>query len=225
MNLDTLPRPLVVAHRGQAGSQENTLAAFIWAIEQGSPMIELDVRRCGDGSLVIHHDAHIAGIPLSTLSWLQLQAYKPVPTLAETLALAQGRIRLDIELKEGGYEKEVIRCLEAGMDPQDLLVTSFDPAVIQTVKQLQPNLTVGLLVDRGEDLVAYAQTWLKPTGAEVILPHGSYFDQPLEMSGIPLLPWTINDWGSIEKILGIPDVLGVITDHPDQVLAQLKEKK
>ena len=61
-------------------------------------MIEFDVRRARDGRLVISHD------PIGQLS-------SELPTLEETLQLTQGRIQLDVELKEPGCERDAIDLL------------------------------------------------------------------------------------------------------------------
>ena len=50
-------KPLNIAHRGaRAFAPENTLPAFIKAVELGCPMIELDVHMSKDGEIVVHHD-------------------------------------------------------------------------------------------------------------------------------------------------------------------------
>src|SRR5690625_1023085 len=47
----------VIAHRGaQDGAPENTLPAFLRAVEVGSDGIETDVRVTKDGDLVLIHD-------------------------------------------------------------------------------------------------------------------------------------------------------------------------
>lgn len=49
--------PLQIAHRGGAGLwPENTLEAFLHAIDAGADGIELDVHLSRDGVLVVHHD-------------------------------------------------------------------------------------------------------------------------------------------------------------------------
>lgn len=55
------PRPpLVIAHRGGAGLRpENTIAAFIHALEIGADGFELDVHLSADGIVMVHHDAQI----------------------------------------------------------------------------------------------------------------------------------------------------------------------
>lgn len=55
---ETMPRPLIIAHRGASSSApENTLAAFEHAIEAGADGAEFDVRLSGDGVPVVIHDA------------------------------------------------------------------------------------------------------------------------------------------------------------------------
>ena len=55
--LDSLPRPVVIAHRGaSAHAPENTLSAFKLAIDQGADVIEFDVQLSSDKSVVVYHD-------------------------------------------------------------------------------------------------------------------------------------------------------------------------
>ncbi|HEY6046808.1 MAG TPA: glycerophosphodiester phosphodiesterase family protein [Pyrinomonadaceae bacterium] len=50
--------PLIIAHRGaSATAPENTLAAFVQAMELGADGLELDVRLASDGVPVVIHDA------------------------------------------------------------------------------------------------------------------------------------------------------------------------
>lgn len=49
--------PWIVAHRGaSAYAPENTLPAFVLAIEQGATFVEFDLQRTSDGVLVLLHD-------------------------------------------------------------------------------------------------------------------------------------------------------------------------
>lgn len=51
-------RPWIIAHRGASGLvPENTLTAFVLAVEQGADFVELDLRITSDGHLVVLHDA------------------------------------------------------------------------------------------------------------------------------------------------------------------------
>ena len=58
--LNTLPQPVIFAHRGaSAHAPENTLAAFELALEQGADGIELDVKLSADGQVIVIHDATV----------------------------------------------------------------------------------------------------------------------------------------------------------------------
>jgi glycerophosphoryl diester phosphodiesterase len=218
--------PLIVAHRGQPGEQENTLAAFEQAIRWGSHMIELDIRRCGDGMLVVHHDADVNGIPLAQMTLEQIRHHKAVPTLLQTIATVKDRIRLDVELKEAGYEASVVEQLLAGLDPTQFFLTSFDAALVRSIKQQWPELTAGLLVDANRPLDQAALNLWADTHADILLPHWSLLPATIDLTGIPLMPWTVNDADRIRQFLQQPHVLGVITDQPEQALgirASLKQ--
>ena len=110
-------RPRVIAHRGFSGvAPENTLAAFRRAIEIGADMIEVDVALTGDGHVVCLHDETLDRTTdgqgllaaatfeevrrLDAGSWFAPElAGEKVPTLAEVLDLARGRILVNVEIK------------------------------------------------------------------------------------------------------------------------------
>src|ERR1041384_8836764 len=57
MMLESLPRPVIIAHRGaSARAPENTIASFELAVAQGAEAIELDVKLSADGHVIVHHD-------------------------------------------------------------------------------------------------------------------------------------------------------------------------
>ncbi len=210
-----LPRPWVIAHRGQAGSQENTLAAFEWAVQIGADMVEFDVRRTRDGLLVIHHDDRIQGQWLQDLTYAQLHEYKPVPTLQQTLQRLKGRIHLDIELKEPGYELELVELIRRHCEPDQVIVTSFLPDSLSRIRQADPALSLGLLV-RSIDQLPWG------VAVDLVLPHWQSLaqtDLSRWTSSLPLIPWTVNSDPLLVQWLRVPQIWGVITDRPQQALA------
>src|SRR5262249_52464607 len=110
-------RVLVTAHRGNAhAAPENTLAAIRKAIESGADYAEVDVQRTADGVVVLLHDRDLKRVAgdsrrLDTLTHAEVRkldvgswfdpsfAGERVPTLAEVIELAGGRMKLNIELK------------------------------------------------------------------------------------------------------------------------------
>ena len=94
----TTPRPLICAHRGaSADHADNSAAAFAAAIAAGADLVETDIRRGPDGTLVLSHDAVQPG-------------EEPIP-LTALLDLALGRVGLDLELKEPGLEADLLALL------------------------------------------------------------------------------------------------------------------
>lgn len=113
---------MVVAHRagwkenGSVVRAENSRAAIDNAAAIGVEMVELDVRRSRDGALVVMHDATLERTTtcrgeVSDLLLAQLKACRlivegsrivtneAVPTLAEMLAHAKGRVLVNIDNK------------------------------------------------------------------------------------------------------------------------------
>ncbi|MFS8780404.1 glycerophosphodiester phosphodiesterase [Synechococcus sp. W55.1] len=235
-----IPCTQIVAHRGDhTHAEENTLAAFAAAVEVGADQIELDVRRSRDGIPLVVHDADLDGQPLSALTWAEIRACKPtIPTLEEALLYLKGKIALDIELKEGGYEEQVLALIGDILAPEEWVITSFLPQAVQRVKTLlswQPEgPKVGLLIEEksGELLQAKGSlfTRCRELGADFLAPHYSWVDLQFlaeaEQAGIPLYVWTVNDPEVMKLCLQPsaasagqnPVVQGLITDRPQLAL-------
>jgi glycerophosphoryl diester phosphodiesterase len=201
-------RPAICAHRGASRRHpENTLAAFTAALEMGADMIETDVRRTARGKLVLHHD------PLGP------RRPRGLMELAQLVALSDGRVALDVELKEAGYEDEVLAALEPR--PEGLIVTSFLPQAVAAVRELDPGVETGLIFRPGDrrDLAARADA----CGARTVVAHSSVLRPELaaelHKAGRPLMVWTVNDRRRLAAVLAMPGVTHVVTDVPDVALS------
>ena len=205
----TGPLPVVCAHRGDLRRHpENTPPAFESAIRLGAEALEADLRRTPDGRLVLAHD------PLTEA------AARTAAPLAALLALADGRVGLDVELKEAGYELDVLAALEPR--PQRLLVTSFLPEAVAAVHAADPALATGLLIEPGDGggaLLARAAA----CGASHLAPHWSLVDDALlaeaAAAAVPLVVWTVNETAELERLAAAPAVTIVITDDPPAAVA------
>lgn len=192
---------LVVAHRGAtAFARENTLAAFEAAIELGADMVELDVRRAGDGALVVSHD------PLPRV----LPPF--VPTLEQVIDLCAGRIAIDVELKEPGVEDEALRVVSSA----EVVVTSFLDEVVARVKRLRPDVRTGLLVGAETPLHGGIVERQHAAHADFLAPHVSLLDGGL--SGEELVVWTVNDEARLRRFLADERVAAVVTDDLELAL-------
>lgn len=144
---------LIIAHRGakSLAPAENTVDAFQIAIDLNIKMVEFDVRKTKDNNLVIFHNPSINGLLLSEITYdeLCIETNKEgfiAPLLTDVLFLCKDKIKLDIELKEAGYEELVINVILKYFNTNDFIITSFIDSVLIKVKQLNPNIKTGLLL-------------------------------------------------------------------------------
>lgn len=218
---------LIVAHRGaSAYEKENTLRAFERAIEQGADAIEFDIRKTADQILIVHHDEKIQGKIIRGLAYADVDRLAGrrdyhVPTLEEVLALARGRIRLHAELKEEGYEEQVVSLLRRLLDDSDFVLTSFSEASVESVKNRFPGLRAGLILGRN------LHRGIGRVKADFWVPHWRVLDEDLfrmaEKSEKPLVVWTVNDRRKLRRYFSDPRVCGVITDKPDLAVSVRRE--
>jgi glycerophosphoryl diester phosphodiesterase len=140
----------IIAHCGACTTYfDNSFEALQLAVQEGADAVELDLRRCADGAVVILHDATTwrvcgAGGTLAELTLAEVQALRGpqgerVATLAEALALPLPIIH---EFKEAGIEEELLAAL---LDRPDDIVSSFDPAVLDRCRAINPSVKRGWL--------------------------------------------------------------------------------
>lgn len=216
---------LLTGHRGAAALEpENTLPSFYKAIECGATAVEFDVYPTRDGVAVVVHDeelsrltgarALVTELTFSELSKLKVLGKARIPTLREVLAMAKGRLLVDIEIKKPGVEREVVEALRELEMVRDAIVTSFIPPVLSTVKELDPDIQVGVLLEEWDD--EYLEI-AKTLRARYVLPHFSVITPELiaklRSSGMSVITWTVND-GELARRLIELGVEGVITDNP-----------
>jgi glycerophosphoryl diester phosphodiesterase len=191
------------------------MAAFEAARWAGAEMIELDVRRTGAGELAILHDHLLAGVTLDSCSleeFEQRTGLRP-PLLDEVLEWADGRIALDVELKEDGYAHEVVPALVGfAAAGNELIVTSFVDPLLATLSQTAPSLRLGLLLSW---TAANAAARARAVGASIVAPEIKLVNEALIAdvtdAGLELIVWDFTVEGDA-GLLSDPRVSGVITD-------------
>jgi len=214
--------PLVIAHRGASAlATENSLMAFELAISLGADMIEFDVRRTADGVLVVHHDQDWHGQPIADSCYQELnhalEAHSVPLRLEDVVRATAHRIRLDVELKEVGYEAAALDVLARHLPARDFLVTSFSPHSIDTVKRASGIVQTGLLVEAG-DMRRNSAVVARDCGAEFVASSidsaSIVLSQAAELD-MPVVVWTVNEQSQLAHFLNRISVAGVITDMPD----------
>ena len=215
----------VVAHRGASAYEpENTLRSIAKAIDLRAPVVEVDVRRCRSGELVVFHDEDLSrlfgvNIKLSNLTLQELKNYKvggiaEIPTLNDVLEFIKGKVKLFIEVKEKGIEGEVVSKVKDLGLLDDVAIISFHQEVLINVKSLEPKVHVGLIISHPypniHNLVRY--------GIEVLLPRYNLVTgrlvKEVRSKGIKLIPWVVNDVALAIKLRNL-GVDGIASDKPD----------
>lgn len=135
----------IYAHRGASiDAPENTLAAFSKALEYGADGIELDCYRAKDGRIVVIHDDTLDRTTDSTgpvkertsaeLREVDAGNGEYVPTLDEVLALASGKMRVNIEIKDPDAGDGVLEAVTA-FDDLDWFISSGHWATLEQLHE------------------------------------------------------------------------------------------
>jgi glycerophosphoryl diester phosphodiesterase len=223
--------PLIFAHRGlHTTERENTLAAFWAAGVLGVDGVELDVRRCGDGQLVVHHDATIAGRALVATTVAELPDY--VPTLADALGACTA-MTVNVEIKNmknaseptydagGGFAREVVDLVRAAGRTADVVVSCFDLATCRAAHEGDPGVRVGWLLHPRRDVVASVAI-ARDAGLQAVHPHHRTVDvaavAAAHDAGLAVNVWTVSRRRRIAVMIEL-GVDGLITDDPASALA------
>lgn len=222
----------VVGHRGfPARYPDNTLPGLI-AASQVADIVEVDVRRSGDGKLVLAHDPELGGSVVAETPWSVLAevdlggGHRPC-LLDEGLASLPGTPIL-LEIKnppyQPGFEPDHRLALEAAerARPGDV-VTSFNPDTVAVVRAVFPEVATGLCVAPGMDLDASVRLCLD-LGHAVLVPSVQH---PLDhlsaaaAAGLEVYPWVVNH-PEQARALADSGVSGIISDDPATVAASLE---
>jgi glycerophosphoryl diester phosphodiesterase len=236
-----LKEKLIIAHRGASSdAKENTIESFEKAMISGADMIEFDVRRTKDNVLIAFHDQITQGhltrdLTFEGISQLARHQGFEIPTVEDVLKWAKGKIKLDVELKEEGYEKETIELLMSYSEEDQFVITSFNDASLRVIKERYPNVKTGLIL--GKDIPSYhILTQLQelfPTKrcrkakADFLVAHFKLlrvgFLERARRSHLPAFVWTVNDEEMIWKFLRDRRVYAIITDKPDLAVSLRKK--
>ena len=131
----------LIAHRGfDAQYSANTVAAVEQAIPEAD-MVELDIRRCASGELVVAHnslvDINIDGVTevddltASELASLDAHDGEGVQTLSSVLAVIPSQVDVNLELKDPAIVEQALSM--ARETSHDVIVSSFDADAIRQV--------------------------------------------------------------------------------------------
>lgn len=231
--------PRIYGHRGVRGARpENTLAAFEHAASEGADGIELDVRVCGSGELVVFHDPDLArmtggsdgralaAVRYDELRRLDLGGGAGVPRLSEVLAWARGRrLAVNVEVKGDVPDRleaarRTVGALRLVSDVQRLVqVSSFHPQVLGALRALGCPASLALLFHGGQ---RHLRPWWvgRAMGVAALHPERVLTDPgdvaAARAAGRVVNVWTVNDEQEARDLAAL-GVDGLITDRPGEI--------
>ena len=174
--------------------------------------------------------------PTAGLTYKELKAEldSELLTLTEVFEVVAGRVGLHIDLKEPGYETEIVSLVLADGADTRFVVTTGDVGSIRTVKDSFPKIRAGLTL--GTDMKD-AQAWATMTerlaelfpGSRLKRSHADFVAAHQQLARIRLLRyckrkrlpawvWTVDETNEIARFMADPRVTTLITNRPDVAL-------
>ncbi len=143
---------LAIAHRGDPiSARENTLSAFAIAVQKRADMVEIDLRRTGDGEIVVLHDPtltrlwglerNVADLGLSAVQALGSGSER-IPTLRQVLHEVTVPLMVDFTGSEV-VEGALVAAREADAMGRALFVTG-NVGALRRLRSLAPEARIGV---------------------------------------------------------------------------------
>ena len=235
----------IIAHRGFSSiAPENTLVAFQKAIECKADYFELDVHKTKNDSIVVIHNSFVDKTSsnnkkgeIAKMNYGELASVKvgysekfgnkyeneKIPTLREALELAKGKIKVCIEIKVYGAEKEILKIINDLGVKDDVIIFSFYYPVLAKIRQLDKNIPILFLINKADKMtIDYAKIIESNAigvgyGTTVTKEYLNFAHK----NGIEVWKWTVNEEDEMQQLIDL-GLDGLITDFPDKALKKTK---
>jgi glycerophosphoryl diester phosphodiesterase len=155
--------------------------------------MEIDVRRTPQEVLVLAPDA--------------LQPNRKYVELDEVLGAARGKIGLQLDLKEEGYEVALMNRVLEKCAPDKVVVTTDKADSLRKIKAAFPKVRTG-----------WTRRHVEATDADFIALDQAYVTDQALSFGVPIWLWTVDDTRLMERFIKDGRVAGLITNRPDRAL-------
>lgn len=217
---------LILAHRGASDAHlENTLPAFLHAIERGADGVELDAQLSRDGEVIVFHDADLVRLAgrqerVEHLTWDELSRVPlhhnhRIPRLSDVLDAWPTDRWLNVELKAGGAPlAQKVASLLHGRPK--VILSSFDPRMLLAAR------AAGSAYEHALLLAAQSPPFLHVGGAQAFGCASVHLDHRLctartiqryRDEGLGVGVWTVNGLLRKQEVAAW-GVDRIITDSP-----------
>jgi len=222
------------------------MASFRAAADTGADMVELDVRFTKDGVGVVSHDGRVNRCTngkgkildytlkelqkLDAGSWFHPDFNKEyIPTLEEVLRLCKNKMAVNIEIKaldSSGAAGVMSVVSQTGMQSH-VIISSFDTDILSQFREYDSDVLLALLYDRrgtdGQEVVGWVEKLqLNAVHAYHWIMRNHLLERICDHE-IPFQIYTVNRVNAMKRFLQ-RGAAGIITNHPDRLVAVLGEK-
>jgi glycerophosphoryl diester phosphodiesterase len=236
-----------LAHRGFSGVYpENTVLAFQKALEAGADGVELDVQLTQDGEIIVCHDpqlqrligqaSFVRDLPYDRLQHEGVAACQSpetsgayFPTLAMVFSQLPTDTLINIEIKHEATsffnwdtEKAVLQCVRQYGQAQRVVISAFNPMIVNRVRKLDPEISTAYLITQTlNPLLIFLLSRVRAGYLHVDMRYLSPQRlRHLKQKGLKVLGYTLNTAAEYAQACEL-GLQGVITDYPDRLNAFL----
>jgi glycerophosphoryl diester phosphodiesterase len=227
-------KPLIISHRGDTSKYiENTIDAAKAAINLGATGLEIDVRQCSSGEIVVFHDFSLKRMfnkngYVGRTSFKELKNYNYVRNEIQTeytidllddfFQRFKNTIKINLDAKtihffDFKFADQLISIINNHHLFHSIWISCFNPFLLQILKIKSKKIQTGYLFQRtawlhtAYDGIVYSDAWH---------PHfnniNKKFVNKARRLGKKIYVWTVNNIETINKIKNSP-VDGIITDN------------
>jgi glycerophosphoryl diester phosphodiesterase len=148
----------ISAHRGGSEHAEAaTYDAYEDALASGAEYAEFDIRKTKDDVLAVYHDARLqhTGPLVADVNYEELcdRLGFPVPKVQDVMEIIAGRMIGHLDLKETGYEGDVIRLATGILGRDNFIATTLEDVSVAAIKRSFPAVRTALSLGRALDEV------------------------------------------------------------------------
>jgi len=241
----------VIAHRGVSSLfPENTMPAFMAAINIGCQMIELDVSLTKDGRVVVIHDdtlerttsggGRICDTIFDDISGLDAglkmsdgKIGTHIPLLEDVLKLAKGRIAVNIEIKSEvdkkkwngkSAEEHILKLVLENEMGKNVIFSSFSTNILRVLRSFSKDIYIGILTygDPRPPVQYSKELDVFSWHPEGVNLTKKHIAYYKKRTGRKVIPYTLNKKRKIKRLLHA-GIDGYFTDFPQNYIGVFHE--
>ena len=236
-------RPIIIAHRGaSAVAPENTVSAFLKAVETKADAVELDIRITCDNEIVVIHDSRldrttnghgrVSDFTLEEIkkldagSWFHSKFYKEqIPTFSEIIESLTQKVGINIEIKPSNTQQNIIirKCVELIQKNKlhkRVLISSFQHRLTQKIKLIDKNILTGIIYSPMIHLGAKPANLVTKYKADAFIISKNYLRENIvrdvQSCGAIVLVYTVENYDDFRRMSKF-GVDGVMTNSPSSI--------